>query len=987
MNALPSISDLQRRCDELDGVELLMVLAGPGGVVHGRTALVSSFGAESGVLLHLVASVDPYVPVIFLDTLKHFPETLEYRDRLVERLGLREVRTLRPDRLNLAQNDRHERLFLDDPDLCCHIRKTEPLDIALRGFAAWITGRKRFQGGSRSRLDTIELDPANGRFKLNPLANWSEERLQTYRREHGIPLHPLVTQGYRSIGCAPCTRPSRMGEDTRSGRWVGMDKTECGIHRPAAQHGAAEAEGFGFDAGLPHLAAASDRIALSRLDALADLLERLEPSHATSEPWGRLVETVVPQPDLRAALVADASLAALLPGFRGTLQWDAAARGVSVRRDATVGLLPALRADLPSLAAAARLGLELAELDGVPLSARARRMAAVLAYARGLAAIGSPALTAVLPAPVAAALAKHAARVVPDREAAEILAELLVDCEMPAVQAEPAPLDPLDAPLAAPLELVLSEAGDARLQVDPLRGLNRYGTAPRPRPEAIHFSSSTASSVSDYGFLLSDEIRRRLLRRSVQADGPAWSQLADGVRKEIAGFLGLAAGEGDIVLAASGTDTELLAVLLALAAAPNRRTLNVLIAPEETGRGVVLAGEGRYFDDITATGVAVTKGAAVWPDRDIVTCCLPVRDIRGRVRSTEAIVADLRDEVGAALARGDRVLVHVLLGSKTGISAPPLEVVDALRRGREDEVDVVVDACQLRVTPSLLGALVRRGWMVQITGSKFLTGPAFSGALIVPSAMRARREAAARLLAAAPGVGSGEDWPADWRMEAGRAAAAPRSYGMLFRWIAALGEATLLSALPRSLCRHAFQRFRSALHERLEASPVLVPMPTPDRHLTDLGEEAAGLAARSIICFSPTVELAGGGRRRASLEECQLLFEYLNSDASSLIALDDVGERALARRAMHIGQPVALRSDSAEAPVVLRLVVGARFFTIVGFPADGDVEAALQAEIRDASAAIDKLELLVKHLPELAAAKAPPTLPVGPSGKALVHAA
>lgn len=986
MNALPSISDLQRRCDELDGVELLMVLAGPGGVIHGRTALVSSFGAESGVLLHLVASVDPYIPVIFLDTLKHFPETLEYRDQLVERLGLREVRTLRPDRLNLSQNDRHERLFLDDPDLCCHIRKTEPLDVALRGFAAWITGRKRFQGGSRTRLDTIELDPATGRLKLNPLANWSEERLQAYRREHGIPLHPLVTQGYRSIGCAPCTRPSRMGEDTRSGRWVGMDKIECGIHRPVA-HAAVEVEGAEFGAGLPHLAAAADRIPLSRLDALAALLERLGPSSTTPEPWGRLVETVVPQPDLRAALTADASLAALLPGFRGTLQWDAAARGVSVGRDAVVGLLPALRRDLPALAAAARLGLELAELYGVPSSARARRMAAVLAYARGLPAIDDPALTAVLPATIVAALAKQPARVVPDRQAAEALVALLVDRGMPAVPAAPAPIDPLDVPLATPLELVLAEAGDARLQVDPVRGLNRYGTAPRPRPEAIHFSSSTASSVSDYGFLLSDEIRRRLLRRSAEAVGPVWSQLADRVRKEIAGFLGLAAGEADVVLAASGTDTELLAVLLALAAAPNRRTLNILIAPEETGRGVVLAGEGRYFDDTTATGVAVTKGAAVWPDRDIGICCLPVRDVRGRVRSTEAIVADLRDEVGAALARGDRVLAHVLLSSKTGISAPPLEVVDALRRGHEDEVDVVVDACQLRVTPSLLGALVRRGWMVQITGSKFLTGPAFSGALIVPAAMRARREAASRLLADAPGVGGDEDWPADWRMADGRATAAPRSYGVLFRWIAALGEATLVSALPRSLCRHAFQRFRSELHERLEASPVLVPMPTPDRHLTDLGEEAAGLAARSIICFSPTVELASGGRRRASLEECQLLFEYLNNDASGLIALADPGEQALARRAMHIGQPVALRGDSAEAPVVLRLVVGARFFTIVGFPVDGDVEAALRGEIHDAIAAIDKLELLVKHLPELAAAKGPPAPPARSASEALEHAA
>ena len=958
MDEFPSIGDLQRRCDDLDGVELLMVLAGPGGAVHGRTAMVSSFGAESAVLLHLVASVDPQIPVIFLDTLKHFPETLEYRDRLVERLGLREVRTLRPDRLSLAQNDRHERLFLDDPDLCCHIRKTEPLDVALHGFSAWITGRKRFQGGLRARLDTIELDPATGRLKLNPLANWSEERIQAYRREYGLPLHPLVSQGYRSIGCAPCTRPSRMGEDSRSGRWVGMDKVECGIHRPASS---TQADGMGSTGSERAFHKSDGHEIRSRLEILGELLERLVPGAERPEPgWGHPSEIVVPEPDLREALLGDPSLAALLQGFHGTLAWDSTAPGLRVRRDGRIGLLPTLGADSRALLAAARLGMELAEIWRLPPEDRAARYGAALRYARGLAGVSRPVLAASLPSELGTALAEAGDGPGDGpRSLRPLPAALLDDLEADRVRASA----PLPVELCVPLETALAQAGDTRLCVDPVRGLNRYGTAPRPRPEAIHFSSSTASSISDYGFLLCDEIRRRLLR---QAGGAGWAGLADRVRSEIAGLLGLAHDDGDVVLAASGTDTELLAVLVALATAPTRPLTNILVAPEETGRGVALAGAGRYFDDSTAAGTAVRAGEAAWPDRVIETRSLPIRDTRGRVRSTEAIVADLREEVARALGAGGRVLVHVLLGSKTGISAPPLEVVDALRRGHERDVDVVVDACQLRITPSLLGALARRGWMVQITGSKFLTGPAFSGALILPAAMRARRANAEALLAAAPAVSQPDDWPAAWRMTAGRVAAPPRSYGMLYRWAAALGEAALLSALPRSLCRHAFERFRTALHERLEASPVLVPMPTPDRHLADLGEEAPGLAARSIICFSPTVEDASGKRRRASLEECQLLFECLNSDVTIRLTGLDQGETALARRAMHIGQPVALRTDSTEAPVVLRLVVGARFFTIVGYPPDGDVEGALRAEISDAIAAIAKLELLVRHLPELA---------------------
>jgi hypothetical protein len=380
--------------------------------------------------------------------------------------------------------------------------------------------------------------------------------------------------------------------------------------------------------------------------------------------------------------------------------------------------------------------------------------------------------------------------------------------------------------------------GDTRLRVDPARGLNRYGTAPRPRPEAVHFSSSTASSISDYGFRLCDALRRRLLRRGLAEGVPAgvlWADLAEHARREIGATLGLAPDQADVVLAASGTDTELLAVLLALAAEGGRPLTNVLIAPEETGRGVALAGEGRFFDDATAAGLAVRKGESAWPGRRVETRAVAVRDGAGRVRPTEAIGAEVRRQVADALAAGHRVLVHVLLGSKTGISAPPLEIVEGLRRLDRERVDVVVDACQLRVTPSLLGALVRRGWMVQVSGSKFLTGPAFSGALIVPVAMRDRRNAAAELLAAAPAVGRPEDWPRGWRAASAVGGNTP-SFGVLFRWAAALGEAHLLRAVPRTLYRGAFERFRAALHDRLEASDLLVPLPTSDRHLADLGE-------------------------------------------------------------------------------------------------------------------------------------------------------
>jgi phosphoadenosine phosphosulfate reductase len=193
-----------------------------------RLALVSSFGAESAVLLHLVAAVKPDLPVLFLDTGMLFGQTLDYRKTLAERLGLTGVRDLRPAFHDLAVSDPDAKLWQTDTDACCHIRKVLPLDRALEDFGAWITGRKRFHGGERLHLPVVEH--AEGKVKFNPLANWAKADLDGYAAEHDLPAHPLVAQGFPSIGCWPCTNPVEDGEDVRAGRWKGMDKTECGIH-------------------------------------------------------------------------------------------------------------------------------------------------------------------------------------------------------------------------------------------------------------------------------------------------------------------------------------------------------------------------------------------------------------------------------------------------------------------------------------------------------------------------------------------------------------------------------------------------------------------------------------------------------------------------------------------------------------------------------------------------------------------------------------
>jgi phosphoadenosine phosphosulfate reductase len=201
----------------------------------GRIALVSSFGADSAVLLHMVSQIDASTPVVFVDSGQLFPETLAYRDELCARLGLTNVIVATPDPALLAKEDPERFLFSSDPDRCCDIRKVFPLAAALEGYEAWITGRKGFQNATRATLPLFEAE--GERVKVNPLVGWTAGDILDYIKRAGLPSHPLVAKGFPSIGCLPCTTPVRPGEDSRAGRWRGRGKIECGIHLGALSAG------------------------------------------------------------------------------------------------------------------------------------------------------------------------------------------------------------------------------------------------------------------------------------------------------------------------------------------------------------------------------------------------------------------------------------------------------------------------------------------------------------------------------------------------------------------------------------------------------------------------------------------------------------------------------------------------------------------------------------------------------------------------------
>jgi phosphoadenosine phosphosulfate reductase len=223
---LPAVEELARSLADARPADIIAIASLTVG--RDKLALVSSFGTESAALLKVMAEVDPAIPVIFLDTGWMFEETLAYRDTLIEKLGLRDVRSIKPAAEALARQDPDGDLWFSDPDACCRLRKVEPLARALKPFDAWINGRKRFQGGLRTAIPVVEQDGV--RLKFNPFANTTRAEIEAIYKSADLPQHPLLASGFRSVGCMPCTSRTEAGEDARAGRWRGRAKTECGIH-------------------------------------------------------------------------------------------------------------------------------------------------------------------------------------------------------------------------------------------------------------------------------------------------------------------------------------------------------------------------------------------------------------------------------------------------------------------------------------------------------------------------------------------------------------------------------------------------------------------------------------------------------------------------------------------------------------------------------------------------------------------------------------
>ena len=521
-------------------------------------------------------------------------------------------------------------------------------------------------------------------------------------------------------------------------------------------------------------------------------------------------------------------------------------------------------------------------------------------------------------------------------------------------------------PLLAPVETLLQSGGDVRLKIDPDTGLNAYGSSHRPRPWAITFASSTASSCSERSFAAAEQARRRTLTAALRdGAGKAQADAAQVVKRGIAAYYEPPPAT-EIVLAASGTDTELFALALAQLHATPKPIVNLLMAPEETGSGVPLAAAGRHFAIDTAGRAAVEKGSLIdgFPATTRVAS-VAVRDAAGSQRPMAAIDAEVCALAEAAIARHERVVLHLLDLSKTGLLAPGLACLHRLQARFPDDVDIVVDACQARLEAGRVRAYLEAGWIVLVTGSKFFTGPPFAGALLVPPSVAARLR---RPLPAGLADYTGRH---QWPKGSVAAAALPdrHNIGLCLRWEATLAEMRAFAAVEPAWRRRVLSRFADAVQAAVGSCTDLRALSVPDVCRPAIPQ--AWDDVPTIFGFAVLAPPDAQGRRRPmNPADARLVYHWLNSDLRGVLPGADPDLAALR---CHIGQPAPVHVPDDGIAGILRISAGARLVSGEPSHAGLDGEDRLQREIDSVSRIAAKISLIVRCWSCLAESAVRPT--------------
>jgi len=502
--------------------------------------------------------------------------------------------------------------------------------------------------------------------------------------------------------------------------------------------------------------------------------------------------------------------------------------------------------------------------------------------------------------------------------------------------------------LFSTLDDLLSCGGDPRLMLDPISRLNDYGCGPAPSPQTLSFASSTASSISERGYERAGLAREELMRSAISLGlEEALEGRIETMREELRAHLLLPAGV-DVVFSPSGTDSQLHALFLARRLLGPRLT-TVVVGSDQTGSGTAYTARGRHFSRFTAGGVPVRKDTAI---AELVgdAVMLPLADATGLRMRPDADAAVIA-AVETAVKTGGRVLLQIMDASKLGWRAPSAACLDEIARRWPAEVRVLVDACQMRLSRRRLGAYLDRGYLVLVTGSKFFGGPAFSGALLVPSLL-------SQALAATNGGASGlihyanrNDWPKHW--EGLRERFESRAnFGQWLRWEAALEEIRAYYEVPAAFRAMALRELSAGIESLIALSPSLRLIgPGAGTSVADDEEFREG------TIFPFTIERQG---RALSATDCRVLYQALAQDLSDVIAVSAPDRDILARHCL-IGQPVRIERQVSEPTAALRLCAGARAVT-ENWSQDPVIAAQnLHRELDHIAETVAKIELLLTH--------------------------
>jgi hypothetical protein len=502
--------------------------------------------------------------------------------------------------------------------------------------------------------------------------------------------------------------------------------------------------------------------------------------------------------------------------------------------------------------------------------------------------------------------------------------------------------------LFRPLEDLLICGGDPRLSLDPASGLNEYGCGPRPAPDEFSFASSTASVISERAYERVAQAREDMMRSAISLGlEAAFDARFEAMREELKAKLGLAQ-DVDVVFAPSGTDAQLQALFVAQTRLGNRLT-TILVGSDQTGSGAAYTARGRHFNMLTAAGCAVRKDEPV-AGLACGAVAVPLIDPAGEARAAADVDASVLEAVARAAADGTGVLLQVMDSSKFGWRAPGDAGLAEIARRWPGKVQIVVDACQMRLGRGRIKAYLDRGYMVLITGSKYFGGPAFAGALLLPAPLsRPFHKKSVKLAVGLADYTGRSDWPKAYKALRGRLESRS-NLGQWLRWEAALAEMTAYYAVPAAFRGHAVKELGRGIEDLIMLSPSLQAVPRAALTPAAEDEEFSEPTIFPFIVHGPRGPIGG--------EKCRALYRALNRDMSKLI-LTSAADAEVAARCCLIGQPVKLERAGAKPIAALRLCIGARMITDAWSSDAAVARRNLEHTLDRIAGVVAKIELLL----------------------------